>query len=149
MAFDRTKLSYLAGFAPIFVFLKVAGLLPFRMRVGLGGFLLAGVMRWFPPLRNRVLHNLQIVRPGVPRQEGLQLSADIGRRLGRTITEILFGEDFQSHHNALRPSGPGLDAILQAHGKGQPVILVSGHFGQWDVVRIYLRTEQGIERGAI
>jgi KDO2-lipid IV(A) lauroyltransferase len=149
MSFDRTKLAYLAGFAPVFVFMKLAGLLPFRARVWLGGFILAGIMRWFPPLRNRVLHNLQIVRPGVTRTEGLRLSADIGRRLGRSITEILFGESFQKHHGELRPSGPGLEAVLQAHATGQPVVLVSGHFGQWDAVRIYLRQEHGINCGAI
>ncbi len=149
MQLRRTKLAHFLSFLPIYLFLKLAGLLPFRWRVAGGGFLISGIVRWVPTARRRVMNNLDLIWPDMPREEKLLLCAGVGRQMGRTITEILFGADFQQHHLELRARGPGLQAILDAQAEGKPALMVSGHFGQWESVRIFLRKEYGIHVGGI
>ncbi|WP_424975851.1 lysophospholipid acyltransferase family protein [Dinoroseobacter sp. S124A] len=144
-----SRLSYLISFAPIYLFLKLARLVPFRRRVALGGALASIALRRFPPARARVMSNLARIRPDMSETEALSLCSEIGRQLGRTLTEILFGEEHQSRHLAFRVSGPGLAAIEAAHAEGKPILLVSAHFGQWDAARIHLRDALGVEVGAL
>ncbi|MEM9393588.1 MAG: lysophospholipid acyltransferase family protein [Pseudomonadota bacterium] len=149
MLLRRTKLAHFLSFAPIYLFLKGAGVLPFRWRVIMGGAVISGIVRWIPSARNRVIANLDLIWPDKPRQEKLELCVGVGRQMGRTITEILYGEDFQDHHLELRASGPGLQLILDAQAEGKPAIMVSAHFGQWESVRVFLRKEHGINVGGI
>lgn len=143
------RLSYLISFAPIFVFLKLARLVPFRRRVALGGGLAGFALRYFPPARKRVLANLERIHPQMPNSEALALCREIGRQLGRTLTEILFGQEHQTQHLQFRVSGPGLEFVRAARDAGRPILLVSAHFGQWDAARMYLRDSEGIEVGAL
>ena len=84
----------------------------------------------------------------MPGDEVRTLRKRNARTMGQTLTEILFNEDQLKHHVPFHVSGEGFDAIRNADEKGQGVILVSGHFGQWDATRILLK-EQGLETGAI
>jgi KDO2-lipid IV(A) lauroyltransferase len=79
----------------------------------------------------------------------LALCRAVGRQLGRTLTEILFGVEHQTRHLEFRVSGPGLAAVRAARDAGTPILLVSAHFGQWDAARMYLRDVEGIEVGAL
>jgi len=145
----RARLSYLISFAPIFVFLKLARLVPFRARVALGGTLAGLALRYFPPARKRVMANLARIYPDLAPTAARARCLAIGQQLGRTLTEILFGVENQAKHLPFEVSGPGLEAIRAARDAGKPILLVSAHFGQWDAARIYLRDALGIEVGAL
>lgn len=146
---SNARLSYLISFAPIYVFLKLARLVPFRRRVALGGALAGLALRHFPPARKRVLANLSRIYPEMDAADALTQCRAIGQQLGRSLTEILFGTEHQTRHLPFQVSGPGLDAIRAAHADGKPILLVSAHFGQWDAARMYLRDGLGIEVGAL
>lgn len=145
----RARLSYLISFAPIYVFLKLARLVPFRRRVALGGALAGLALQYFPPARKRVLSNLARIYPDMAPETARAQCHAVGRQLGRTLTEILFGAEHQTEHLPFDVSGPGLAAIRAAHAEGKPILLVSAHFGQWDAARIYLRDTLGVEVGAL
>jgi KDO2-lipid IV(A) lauroyltransferase len=144
-----SRFLYLLTFAPIFVFLKLARILPFRLRVALGGQLIGVATRFTPSVRDRILDNLSLIHPEMSPREARAFCHAVGRQLGRTLTEILFGVEHQAKHLPFKVTGSGLDQIREAKANGRPVLLVSAHFGQWDAARIFLRESEGIEVGAL
>lgn len=106
------------------------------------------VMRWFPPARLRFDREVLKVFPKMTRNQRAALGREMGRNMGRTLFEILHSADFQSRPERFHVSGPGLEALEQAHAAGKGAIIVSGHFGQWDAVRAVLKAK-GMETGAV
>jgi len=77
-----------------------------------------------------------------------KLGQKMGMQMGRTLFEIYHDSEFQTQHHKFNASGPGLDALKEAHAVGKGAIIVSGHFGQWEAVRAVIRM-QGLESGAV
>lgn len=136
----------LLGYAPVFVFHSLSRLLPARIRGAVWAALGKRLVWWGKPLRQRVLDNLALVMPEMPLKEREQLTRRIGANAARTLSEILFNRQFQKRAEEFSFSGPGLEVLRQAKGKG--AIVVSGHFGQWEAIRAVLK-QQGMETGAI
>lgn len=141
-------LGYLATFAPIYLFLTLARLVPFRTRSSVGGALMGIAARVMPRAQARIGTNLALIYPDMPKAQRDKLVVRNAATMGRTLTEVLFNEDQITDHVPYSVSGPGLEAIRAAAAEGKGAILVSGHFGQWDAARIYLKSE-GLEVGAI
>ena len=139
---------HLLIFVPIWVFLTLARFVPFSARSKLGGSFVALAATALPSVRGRMEKNISLVFPELPVSKVRSLRKRNARTMGRTLTEILFNEDQLLHHPPYSVSGAGLEHLVAAKDKGQGVILVSGHFGQWDATRIYLK-ENGLETGAI
>ena len=112
------------------------------------GALVGFVVRYFPIARSRVDRELCQVYPDMPRAEQLELCRDMGRNMGRTLFEILHCAEFQTLHSRNTVSGPGLEALEEAHAAGKGAIIVSGHFGQWEAIRSTLKA-RGMETGAV
>ena len=77
-----------------------------------------------------------------------KLGQSMGKHMGLTLFELYHDAEFQAQHHKFRVSGPGLDALKEAHATGKGAIIVSGHFGQWEAIRAVLR-QNGMESGAI
>ena len=119
--------------------------MPARRRI------LGAVTEWvvrLSPLRRRVRANLRLVWPDMPEAERRQLSHEAARNVGRTLASVWFNEDFAQEAADLDAHGEGLAALRAARAEGRGAILLSGHYGQWEAVRVILRRE-GIEAGAI
>ena len=112
------------------------------------GALVGFVVRYLPIARSRVDRELCQVYPDMPRAEQLELCRDMGRNMGRTLFEILHCAEFQTLHSRNTVSGPGLEALEEAHAAGKGAIIVSGHFGQWEAIRSTLKA-RGMETGAV
>jgi KDO2-lipid IV(A) lauroyltransferase len=140
----RNFLEYL----PIFLVVSLASLMTYRMRnkmfAALGGFLVCNL----PSARKRVLNGLTRVFPDMSQTEKMRLCKKIGQQVGRGWSEILFNARYKNHLDLLRPSGPGLEVLRQAKANGKGAIMFSGHFGQFDAARHYLKS-QGMETGAV
>ena len=106
------------------------------------------VMRWFPPARLRFDREAKRVFPNMKRSAGVKLGQEMGRHMGQTLFEIYHGAEFQTQHHKFRTSGPGLVALKEAQAAGKGVIIVSGHFGQWEAVRAVIKMH-GLESGAV
>ncbi|WP_282129507.1 lysophospholipid acyltransferase family protein [Roseobacter litoralis] len=106
------------------------------------------VMRWFPPARRRFDREAKRVFPNMKRGARAKLGQDMGRQMGRTLFEIYHDAEFQTQHHKFNASGPGLVALKEAQAAGKGVIIVSGHFGQWEAVRAVLKMH-GLESGAV
>ncbi len=106
------------------------------------------VLRWFPLARNRFAREAKRVFPEMSRKSRILLGQEMGRQMGRTLFEIYHDAEFQTHHHKFRVSGPGLEALKEAQAKGKGVIIVSGHFGQWEAIRSVIKMH-GMESGAV
>jgi KDO2-lipid IV(A) lauroyltransferase len=123
-------------------------LLPYRMRVPLCGRVVATVVAPVAGWRRRIRDNLALVLPELPEAEVRRLTRAVADNVGRTLIEIYSGPDFVARAAATPPTGPGLAALDAAQAAGRPVILVTGHFGNYDASRAALAA-RGLRIGAL
>lgn len=135
-------------YMPLLSALTVTRWQRFEFRSRALGFLIGGVIRWFPPARERMDRELRRVYPAMSRRDRGQLGRAMGRAMGQTLFEIYHCADFQTRQDSFRPTGPGLAALQLAKAQGKGALIVSGHFGQWEAVRAVLKA-RGMETGAV
>jgi KDO2-lipid IV(A) lauroyltransferase len=68
--------------------------------------------------------------------------------VGRTILELFSPEDLARQAKGAKVHGPGLAILQAAREAGRPAIVVSGHFGNYDVVRSNL-IQRGFKVGGL
>ncbi|EEW24090.1 lysophospholipid acyltransferase family protein [Rhodobacter ferrooxidans] len=112
--------------------------LPYRVRVPLCGWMMAQLIAPLAGYRRRVRKNLARVMPDLPPDEVRRLCRAVPDNVGRTIIELYSGAEFVAVARKTPPRGPGLAALDAAHRANRPVILVTGHFGNYDASRAAL-----------
>ena len=122
--------------------------LPFAWRVKIGGAILGWAIRAIGGLRRRIIDNLTLIYPAMPAREKRALMRRITRHIGRGFIEIFYTEDLYTSLTDVQIRPGALAEIAAAHKAGQPVIMVSGHFGQWEAVRVALKAE-GLRSAAV
>jgi Kdo2-lipid IVA lauroyltransferase/acyltransferase len=122
--------------------------MPYRFRVPLCGWAVAHVIAPFAGYDRRVRENLAAVLPDLDATEVRRLVRAVPDNVGRSIIEIYSGADFAARAAATPPEGAGLAALAEAHAAGRPVILVTGHFGNYDASRAALLAK-GYRVGAL
>lgn len=140
--------TYLVQYILLRMFLAFTRALPFQARVRFSGAVIAWLIVNMANPKKRIEQNLQRVFPKMPAAERLDIRRRIGKNFGRTYIEILIADAYAKHPELWHASGPGLEVVKSCAKEGKGVILVSGHFGQWDAPRHYLKS-QGIEVGAV
>lgn len=126
----------------------LALLLPYAARVRLMGWLVERVVSPLAGYPKRIRANLAHVLPDLPEAEVARLCRAVPNNAGRTLIELYSGADFVARAKAAPISGPGFAALEQARAEGRPVILVTGHFGNYDVSRANL-IARGHNMGAL
>lgn len=148
MSANRKSLWYFLQYLPIAALLGIARLLPFDARSRLVGAVAGFAVRFIPPFRSRVDDGLRRIYPDMPTSERGSIAGQVGRNVGRTLTEILFNREFATRVGRFAAEGPGLKALRDAKENGRGAIIVSAHFGQWEAIRHWLKAN-GMETGAI
>ncbi len=123
------------GNAGISFVLGALRLLPYRKRVPLGGWVVSRLVAPLAGFRKRIRANLARVCPDLLPSEVEELVVAVPDNLGRSLTELFSPEGFLPVARATAFEGPGLEALEQARAAGRAAILVSGHFGNYDVIR--------------
>ncbi len=116
----------------------LALMLPYRWRVPLAGRIVARIVAPLAGFRRRIRENLALVLPDLPVAEVETLARDVPDNLGRTIAEIYSGPEFVARMRDVPLTGPGAADLAAAQRDGRPVILVTGHFGNYDAARAAL-----------
>jgi KDO2-lipid IV(A) lauroyltransferase len=142
------SIFYLAQYVPIAALLGVSRLLSFDARCALASSVVGWTVRWIPPFRSRVEEGLQRVYPDMPRHDRGRIAGQVGSNMGRTLTEILHNTEFATKLDRFHAKGPGLQVLHDAKATGKGALIVSGHFGQWEAIRHYLKS-QDLETGAV
>jgi len=122
--------------------------LPYHWRVPLCGWAVSRLVAPVAGWRRRIADNLALVWPDMPASEVRRLQREVPDNVGRTVIEIYSGAEFVARAAAIPPVGPGVAALDAAHAAGRPVILVTGHFGNYDASRAAL-IARGFPVGAL
>lgn len=125
-----------------------AMLLPFDRRSAFFGWLTRNVVAPIAGYHRRSRANLRLIFPDMPEDERERIARAAADNAGRTLVEIFSGREFTERAGAAAVSGPGLAAIEAARAAGRPVIMVSGHIGNYDVPRGYFAS-RGVEVGGL
>jgi KDO2-lipid IV(A) lauroyltransferase len=122
--------------------------LPYRWRVPLCGWALSRVIAPIAGYDARIRANLALVMPDLPKAEVDRIVRAVPDNVGRTIIEIYSGAEFVARARQYPLTGAGVAALDEAHQTGRPVILVTGHFGNYDASRAAL-IARGYRVGAL
>ena len=146
----KKRSSFLDLSVYIFVryLLGVLSILPYRTKISLGGLIYQKIISPLSGNRKRMIDNLRLIFPDLEKRKREELCSQVPNNIGRTLFELLSPNAFSNIAKSAKVSGPGLKILKDAQEQKKPVILVSGHFGNYDVVRVVLNTNQ-ISVGAL
>jgi len=113
--------------------------LPFTTRIRFFGGLAQYVVAPLSGVKKRIRANLAHVFPDMPKAEVERLCGAVVNNAARAFIEMLSGPEFAGRVADTPIDGPGLAALDEAHAQGRPVVLITGHLGNYDVARIALR----------
>ncbi len=112
--------------------------LPYRWRVPFTGWLMSRVVAPLIGYRRRIRDNLALIVPDLPESRVREIVLGVPDNLGHTIIEMYSGAEFTTRAARSPFTGPGLAAIEAAVKDKRPVILVTGHIGNYDAARAAL-----------
>ncbi len=115
-----------------------ARLLPYPARIRFGGAVFAGAVAPVTRMGARIEENLSFIYPDLPAADRLSLARAAARQAGRLLMENYSSRALAARMAGATPRGPGLSALAEAHGEGRPVLLLSGHFGNYEAARACL-----------
>jgi KDO2-lipid IV(A) lauroyltransferase len=145
---ERGPGRYLADLA-IRAVIGALRLLPYPRRVPAMGWLTSRVLAPLLGWNRRVRANLAHVFPDLPEAEVRRLIRAVPDNAGRAVIEVYSAREFAARVEAIElPDSPGLAAVRAAREAGRPVIFVTGHFGNYDVPRAWMRS-RGFDVGAL
>lgn len=123
-------------------------LMPYRARVPMVGWIMARVVAPLAGYTKRIRVNLAYTCPELTKAQVDCLCFEVPNNLGRTLIEIYSGDRFIARVRDTPLEGDGAEALEQAHKANRPVVLVTGHFGNYDAPRAAL-IARGYRVGAI
>ena len=136
----------------IYIFVRyllgILSILPYRTKISLGGLIYQKIISPLSGNRKRIIDNLKLIFPHLEKRKREELCSQVPNNIGRTLFELLSPNAFSNIAKSAKVSGPGFKILKDAQEQKKPVILVSGHFGNYDVVRVVLNTNQ-ISVGAL
>lgn len=123
-------------------------LLPYRASLKAAGWISAHVLAPVFGVNRRIRLNLARVWPDMPKEQAKRLCPHVSDNSARLMLESFNVAGFLPHARRSDLTGAGKDRLLQALKDGKPVVLVSGHFGNYQVLRVLL-AEMGFPTAAI
>ncbi|MBW4709383.1 lysophospholipid acyltransferase family protein [Roseobacter sp. YSTF-M11] len=117
-------------------------LLPYRVRVPVGGWVISRLVAPLIGYRGRIRDNMHFIFPDMPEDQVEQMARDVPDQIGRTLCELFSPKNLVETARNTPITGKGIAAVDAARDAGRPLILVSGHIGNYDIARSKL-----IQRG--
>lgn len=122
--------------------------LPYRARLAFTGWLMRRVIGPFAGYGARARENLALIWPDRSQAERAAIAAASLDNAGRTLIENYSTRAFTARARTIEPEGPGYGALIAARNDKRPVILVSGHFGNYEAARAAL-VARGFDIGGL
>lgn len=128
--------------------LGVAMALPYERRVPFMGAVMSRVAAPLAGWRSRVRDNLGLIFPEMPPAEVNRLCRAVPDNFGRSLIETYSAQEFTARVQDLPFQGAGVAALAEAKSAGRPVLLITGHYGNYEAPRAAL-TARGYPVGAL
>lgn len=144
---SRKLADYVTNAAIVGV-IRLALALPYAARVRFVGWLVERVIGPVAGYRRRALRNLAAIHPELSEAERNAIASQCLNNVGRTFIENYSADDFPQRMSQVAPQGPGAAALSEAIAAKRPVILASGHFGNYEATRAAL-VAQGYDIGGL
>ncbi len=126
----------------------MAKTLPYAQRVAFFGWITRRLIAPLAGYTHRAMENLSMIYPDMPVAEQRRIAHAVADNAGRTLIENYSTTDFLDRLAKTTPTGPGVAALEQARAQNRPVILVTGHFGNYEAGRASL-VARGYEIGGL
>lgn len=130
-----------AAFAQNLLFrslIAAAKALPFGWRVPAMGWVMRRLLGPLAGYRARARANLALIWPDLPQAARNRIADQALDNAGRSLIENYSTADLLARGQTTLPEGPGLAALQAAQAAGRPVILLTGHFGNYEAGRAAL-----------
>ncbi|MDF1854862.1 lauroyl acyltransferase [Pseudooceanicola sp.] len=128
------------------LFVAVIGVmrpLPYRLRVPVFGWITTTLVAPLAGWRRRIGANLAHAWPELPEAEVARLMRLVPDRIGRSVIEFFSPADLIASLKGLELEGPGVAALEAGLAERQPLILASGHIGNYTVFRALIAQRYG------
>jgi KDO2-lipid IV(A) lauroyltransferase len=127
------RLSYALQSGPVLGLLGLARTMDVDRASALGGrlgrFLAARTLR-----RPATIATIRTAFPERDEAAATELVDAMAENLGRTVAESAHLDKFMGDAGRERFTFEGLDNLERARAAGQPLLVISGHFGNWEVI---------------
>jgi KDO2-lipid IV(A) lauroyltransferase len=133
-----TRAAHFATDAVARGLIGAALVLPYRARVRFMGWVMQHVVGPLAGYRKRARAHIAMILPHLPDAEHTRIARASLNNAGRTLIENYSTRGLLARQRGAQIEGPGLDALIQAAAAGRPVILVTGHFGNYEALRAAL-----------
>ncbi|MBN2905910.1 MAG: lysophospholipid acyltransferase family protein [Rhodobacteraceae bacterium] len=128
--------------------IALALVLPYAVRVRFFGWATRNLIAPLAGYQRRAEANLALVYPDMPPAQRRRIARAVADNAGRTLIENYSTRDFLERAAGITPTGPGMAALQAARDAGRPVILVTGHFGNYEAARAAL-VSRGYDIGGL
>ena len=135
--FSRRAGHYLTN-AFIVGLIRLALVLPYKARIAFVGWVVQHVIGPVAGYRARALENLAMIWPQMPQERRAEIASRCLNNVGRSFIENYSARDFPKRMAKNTPTGAGVAALEKAAEQGKPVILVTGHYGNYEAMRACL-----------
>ena len=142
------KFSYAVEAILIHFVLNILKIFPYRSRIHVGSLIFKIFISPLTGNKKRIKSNLNLVMPNLIESEKNDLVNRCLNNIGMTMFELFSPKEFKLAGQRAKVYGPGMDLLEIARDKSKPVIFISGHFGNYDVIRANL-ISKGYELGAL
>ncbi|MEO1549429.1 MAG: acyltransferase [Pseudomonadota bacterium] len=122
--------------------------LPHRAQLRLGAGLGRVAFALIPGLYQRTKASVDLIYGDKPDDWRRDLVRRMGVNVGRSLIELMHAPGLLARGATAQISGPGVQSLMDAQANGTGALLLSGHFGQWEIVRAALKA-RGVEVGCI
>ena len=133
----KRALDYVSNLA-IEAIITVGLALPYPWRVKTVGRIMQHVVGPLAGYRARALDNLALIWPDKPLAERKAIASRCLNNVGRTFIENYSSQQFPARLADNLLQGEGVAALEAAAARNRPVILVTGHYGNYEAVRAAL-----------
>jgi len=140
MAEQRPTLAHRVTDAAARGLIGLARILPYRTRVPVMGWITSRLLAPLTGWNRRVRENLALVMPDLDRGEARRIRLAATGNAGRQIIETYSGPEMAAEVGPVPMTGPGASALLDALAARRPVIVTSGHLGNYVAIALALRS---------
>jgi Kdo2-lipid IVA lauroyltransferase/acyltransferase len=129
----RSSLRNLVEFLPAWLLLRSLGLLPRRAAIFVGQVLTRIIRRLHSRLTRVGHRNLQLAMPELSAVERERILGQVFDNLGRLLGEFSQFPKISGENIKEMVVYDGLENYLRASSEGRGVLLLTGHFGAWEL----------------